>query len=120
MISKENRLHEREVKKVLRMRKPFFSSGVVVNQIPNKLGYNRFAIVIWAKSVDSNVSRNFFRRRFYDLVQNHLIVQDKNSAKDYVFVVKKQTKLSAKQTESYNLFLKDIKFLIKKIIPISK
>lgn len=115
MISKEYRLQEREVKKVLRMRKPFFSSGLVLNSIPNRLEHNRFAIVIWWKSVDSNVSRNFFRRRFYDTVASIIFPQKSEETKDYVFVVKKQTKLSQKNIESYQSFLKDILFLIRKM-----
>jgi hypothetical protein len=46
VISKKNRLTEREVKKVLGKSKPFFSYGIVLNYIPNKLTHNRFAIVI--------------------------------------------------------------------------
>jgi ribonuclease P protein component len=115
MISKKYRLTEREVKKVLRMRKPFFSSGVVLNSVPNKEKQNRFGIVIWAKSVDSNISRNFFRRRFYDRVQKIISTPHNNIYKDYVFVVKKQTKLSYKNQESCNSFLRDIQFLIRKM-----
>mgnify|MGYP005995417273 FL=1 len=46
MITKQFRLKEREVKKVLQRGKPFFSYGIVLNYTKNKLGYNRFAIVI--------------------------------------------------------------------------
>jgi len=46
MISKQFRLTERQVKKVLSRAKPFFSYGVVLNSSFNKLDYNRYAIVI--------------------------------------------------------------------------
>jgi hypothetical protein len=42
MIKKIYRLKEREVKKVLSKRKPFFSYGIVLNIFKNKLDYNRF------------------------------------------------------------------------------
>jgi hypothetical protein len=53
MIKKNFRLKEREVKKVLKYSKPFFSYGIVLNSFKNKLKYNRFAIVIGSKSVKS-------------------------------------------------------------------
>gem|GEM_PF-6120195 len=46
MISKQFRLSERQVKKVLAKSKPFFSYGLVLNKTPNKLDHNRYAIVI--------------------------------------------------------------------------
>jgi ribonuclease P protein component len=69
MIKKQFRLREKEVKKVLSMRKPFFSYNIVLNYRKNRLEYNRFSIVIGGKSVHTNVERNFFRRRFYDFVE---------------------------------------------------
>ena len=112
MISKRNRLSEREVKKVLTRWKPFFSYWIVLNYMKNNLSYNRFAIVIWWKSVNTNVSRNFFRRTYYDLVSNNL---ESANWTDFVFVVKKQTKLDKKDENSINSFKKDINFLLNKI-----
>ncbi len=112
MIKKIYRLKERELKKVLAKWKPFFSYGVVLNKLKNKKKFNRFAIVISAKSVENNVSRNFFRRKFYDLVSNY-IFQDNTF--DAVFVVKKTKKLDKKNLESIISFEKDIKFLLKKM-----
>lgn len=78
----------------------------------NTISHNRFAIVIWSKSVKTNVSRNFFRRRFYDYVYN-------NTSSEYnydlVFVVKKQTKFDKKDLESILNFEKDLNFLLTKI-----
>ncbi len=68
MISKKYRLKENEVKKVLKFWKPFFSYWMVLNYNKNNLKHNRFAIIISWKNVDSSVKRNFFRRRFYDMV----------------------------------------------------
>nr|MDD3720252.1 ribonuclease P protein component [Candidatus Gracilibacteria bacterium] len=108
MISKNYRLKESEVKKVLQTGKPFFSFGVVLNYKKNTLGNNRFAIVIGGKSVNGSVERNFFRRIFYDICKNYL---EGNS--DLVFVVKKQTKLDKNLLESIKEFEKDINFLMK-------
>lgn len=112
MISKKNRLSEREVKKVLTRWKPFFSYGIVSNFYNNNLPFNRFAIVIWSKSVNSAVSRNYFRRTFYKKVAPFLAT---GVWKDYVFVVKKQTKLDKKNEKSILLFIKDLDFLLNKI-----
>lgn len=130
MISKKNRLTEREVKKVLTRWKPFFSYWIVLNYQRNNLNFNRFAIVIWWKSVKTNVERNYFRRLFYDLVSDSIIhlplkkeiseyegIKEKNAIKSYdiVLVVKKQTKLDKKDENSIKSFKKDIKFLLNKV-----
>ncbi len=115
MIAKKFRLTEREVKKVLQKWKPFFSYGVVVNFSRNTSWYDRFWIVIGWKSVNTNVTRVFFRRRFYDVIMKLFTLNPKNMWKDYVFVVKKQTKLDRKDWEAIKLFDKDLNFLIKKL-----
>jgi len=103
---------EREVKKVLGKSKPFFSYGIVLNYKKNRLEKNRFAIVIWKKSVNTNVTRVFFRRTFYDIVYKEL----KNKKwLDFVFVVKKKTKLDKNDEKSIISFKKDINFLLSKI-----
>jgi len=112
MISKKNRLTEREVKKVLTRWKPFFSYGIVLNYMKNNLEKNRFSIVIWWKSVKTNVSRVFFRRMYYCIVKDNL---ETKKWIDFVFVVKKQTKLDYKDEKSIKTFKKDIKFLLNKI-----
>lgn len=115
MISKKNRLKEREVKKVLKKAKPFFSYWIVLNYMKNNLTKNRFAIVIWWKSVKTNVARNYFRRLFYDLVRlNNKIDDNIISWTDFVFVVKKQTKLDMKDKKNIDSFKTDIKFLLNK------
>lgn len=122
MISKKYRLTEREVKKVLQRWKPFFSYGIVLNYIKNKSDYNRFAIVIWSKSVKTNVERNFFRRTFYDLVTPMIrdssleIKKTKQVNYDFIFVVKKQNKLDVKNKDNLKNFKKDIWFLLSKIL----
>ena len=72
MISKDYRLKENEVKKVLKYWKPFFSYWMVLNYNKNNLNHNRFAIIISWKNIDSSVKRNFFRRRFYDMVGKNI------------------------------------------------
>ncbi len=115
MISKKFRLKQREVKKVLQRGKPFFSYGIVLNYTKNKLTNNRFAIVIWWKSVITNVQRTSFRRKYYDLMSEYINTKNNESFYDFVFVVKKQTKLNARDNESQKSFEKDIQFLIWKI-----
>ena len=89
VISKKLRLKEREVKKVLQRGKPFFSYGIVLNYTKNKLEHNRFAIVIWWKSVITNASRTYYRRRFYDLAAKFIDQNVSSIGYDLVFVVKK-------------------------------
>ncbi len=117
MIKKIFRLKEKEVKKVLKKRKPFFSYWIVLNKYKNKLKYNRFAVVIGSKSVNSWVERNFFRRRFYDFIFTKNLVNQEFDNNwiyyDFVFVVKKEIKLDKKQQKSINSFDKDLNFLIK-------
>lgn len=111
MIKKKFRLNEKEVKRVLQRWEPFFSYGIVLNKQKNKKDFNRFAIVISAKSVKTNVERNFFRRRFYDFISLNEI-----SKKwfDFVFVVKTKSKLDKKNKDNLDSFFKDLKFLINK------
>ncbi len=123
MIKKQFRQKEREVKKVLSKWKPFFSYGIVLNYLPNKLKHNRFAIVIWAKSVKNNVQRVFFRRKFYDfsILYIHKEKNKWNSNKDkqfydFVFVIKKQNKLNKKDLKNVETFKKDLNFLFKKVL----
>lgn len=119
MISKKFRLTEEEVKKVLKFWKPFFSYWMVLNYKNNNFENNRFAIIISWKNVDSSVERNFFRRRFYDIIEDNfkLWTSDPKLIPNYdiVFVLKKQTKLDKTKIESINWFDNDLKFLLKAI-----
>lgn len=119
MLKKSYRIKEKEVKKVLAKWKPFFSYWIVLNYKKNKLLYNRFAIVIWSKSVENNVIRNYYRRRFYDLIFEKNWISLINPREkfwiDFVFVVKKQTKLKINNEECFNNFKKDIIFLLNKV-----
>jgi len=114
MIKKIFRLKENEVKKVLKYWKPFFSYGVISNSISNNLNHNRFAIIISSKSVINNVTRNYFRRLFYNLSSKY-ISQTEIKWTDIIFIMKKQTKLDKKDFQSINNFENDIKFLLKKL-----
>ncbi len=115
MIKKKFRQKEREVKKVLSKWKPFFSYGIVLNYLPNKLTYNRFAIVIWAKSVINNVQRGFFRRKFYNFSVPYIYKEKNKQFFDFVFVVKKQNKLDKNDFKNIPKFKTDLNFLVKKI-----
>jgi len=99
MLQKIYRLNEKEVKKVLMQKKPFFSYWVVLNTHTSKSGFWKFAIVIGSKSVINNVHRVFFRRLFYSIIEQKY---SQITAWDFVFVVKK------------------IFFLIKKILKVEK
>lgn len=112
MIAKKYRLTEKETKKVLHKWKPFFSYWIVLNMIKNEYDYNRFSIVIWWKSVKTNIDRNFFRRRFYNTCSDKII--DNKVWFDLVFLVKKQTKLDKKEQSSILSFDKDLNFLLDK------
>ncbi|NDK08136.1 hypothetical protein EOM39_02715 [Candidatus Gracilibacteria bacterium] len=122
MISKKYRLSESNVKKVLKFGKPFFSYGMVLNYKNNNVENNRFAIIISGKNISGSVERNFFRRRFYEIIElqikpengNLLRLEKQKTYYDLVFVLKKQTILSKKNLDSVNSFDNDIKFLLKK------
>lgn len=121
MISKKNRLKQREVKKVLNRWKPFFSYSIVLNYLKNNLSKNRFAIVISSKSINNNVSRNYFRRKYYDIIKNNNFLNEKNNFLneknnwfDYVFLIKKREKLDKKDEKSIKNFERDINFLLNK------
>lgn len=115
MIAKRYRLNEKEVKKVLQRWKPFFSYGIVVNSSRNTVWCNRFAIVIGSKSVNTNVTRVFFRRKFYNIVAQSSLFTDNEKWVDYIFVVKKTCALDRKDKKAISLFDKDLSFLIKKV-----
>jgi len=115
MIAKKFRLKETEVKKVLKSGKPFFSYWIVANKIKNRLPYNRFALVVSSKSVDTAVERNFFRRTFYEEVRSFIFKESEKHFYDFVFVIKKQNKLDKKDKKNINLYKREIDFLFSKI-----
>lgn len=111
MIKKIFRLKETEVKKVLKTRKPFFSYGFVANTRQNNLLHNRFAIILSGKNTKTSVNRNFFRRKFYDLVKDSIEVWNL----DLVFVPKKWKIFDKNDNLSIVEFEKDILFVLKKV-----
>lgn len=117
MISKKYRLKERDVKKALIKWKPFFSYSMVLNILKNTKGYNRFAIVLGAKSVKNSVERNYFRRKFYNKIKDENFLKNFSENEwiwqDFVFVIKKKTKLVKNEQKSINEFEKNLNFLIK-------
>ncbi len=85
MIAKAYRLTEREVRKVLHRKKPFFSYMFIANILDNKLEHGRCGILLSSKVSKGSVNRNFWRRRFYDTFLPTL----HSCRKDIVFVPKK-------------------------------
>ena len=114
MIAKIYKFKEKELKKVLRKWKPFFSHDIVLNSGTNTCNHNRFWVVIGGKSVVNSVERNFFRRAFYNEVQQFCSLESWWFF-DCVFVVKKQAKLDAKDEKNVAKFKKDIHFLLRKV-----
>jgi ribonuclease P protein component len=116
MISKKFRLKEKELKKVLHRWKPFFSYGLVLNYSVNTVWFHRFWIVLSAKSIPTNVVRNFFRRYFYTLLRK-IALTPSQIGYDMVFVVKKEKFLDKNDEKSIRDFAWDIQFLLKKMEP---
>lgn len=115
MIAKKNRLTERQVKKVLQKWKPFFTQWYVLNSCMNREETHRFSIVIWWKSVQNAVERNFFRRMFYEIVRNDFLEQQIWKSYDITLLVKKVTKLERNNKKSVANFQNDIHFLLRKL-----
>jgi len=114
MIKKIYRLKEKDVKKVLKFWKPFFSYWIVLNKVLNKLPYSRFSLVLGSKVVNTNITRNFFRRRYYNYIDDVIKANSLKKNYDVTLVVKKKIKLDMKDKSSLFSFDKDLRFLIKK------
>ncbi len=113
MIKKGSRLKEREIRRVLRTKKPFFSFSFVANVSPNRLGHPRIAPVFSAKSVTGSVARNFFRRRAYELARPYLSA---GAGVDIVLVPKKGgAPLSHRNAQAVASFERDLSHLYGKI-----
>ena len=67
MISKEYRLTEHELRKVLNRKKPFFSFVWIANTMENKFLHGRCGILLSSKCTKGSVNRNYWRRKFYDI-----------------------------------------------------
>ena len=108
MLAKEYRLCEKQVKKALQFRKPFFGEMWVMHALPSiKWIGGGFAIILSGKQTRWSVNRNFFRRRFYDHIrQNHSDLLDGK----YMIVMsfKKGTLFSSKEEASIALFDKSV------------
>jgi len=109
VISKIYRLKEREVKKVLKIWKPFFSYTLVFNVLPNTLSHGRFAIIISGKSVKNAVVRNKYRRLYYETCRPYI----DTIPKDISCVVKTKTQLENNDTALKN-FKKELIYLFDK------
>jgi ribonuclease P protein component len=111
MIKKYNRLTEREFRKVLSKRKPFFSYNFVANVLENHLGQGRFWVVLSGKCAKWSVNRNFFRRRFYTISKAYI----SKLSYDIVVLPKKGITLDFHDANTIAEFEKNIQFLYKTI-----
>ena len=99
---------------------------IVLNSIPNNCAYHRFGIIISQKSLPNSVTRNFFRRKFYNTLQiNDFCKPDHTDETveklqyfDFACVVKKQIKLEKKNLTTVEEFEKNIYFLFTKALKI--
>jgi ribonuclease P protein component len=107
MIKKKYRLTEREFRKVLSRKKPFFSYLFVANTTPNTLSFPRLGILLPSKCANGSVNRNFFRRKFYDIFSQKV----GNISSDIVLVPKKWTILDYTDANCVAEFEKNIMFL---------
>lgn len=85
MIAKKYRLIEKDFRKVLSKRKPFFSYGIVANIADNTLGHARIGILLSGKHAPGSVNRNAWKRLIYDLSATYL----ESTSTDIVFAPKK-------------------------------
>ena len=140
MISKTYRLNKRDIGKVLRKKKPFFSYRLIANTAiahpSEKIDYPRFAIILSGKVTKGSVVRNFFRRRFYEAARpyiEHTRIEQKapehktlesntlvqkaphNTALDIVVVAKKGTTLDSRSPSDIESFDSEIRELFSKI-----
>ena len=111
MISKEYRLTEHELRKVLNRKKPFFSYVWIANTMENKASHGRCGILLSSKCTKGSVNRNYWRRKFYDISLPSL----GTICMDIVLVPKKWTVLDYKNSEHIAEFEKNIAFLYRKI-----
>lgn len=111
MIKKIYRLKENEIKKVLKYKKPFFSYNLIANIIDNKLPYSRFALFLSGKHVKTAVSRNLFRRLFYENAWKYIEKWNFD-----IVVIPKKWKIFDKKDKAIILeFENDLKFIFKKV-----
>ncbi len=116
MIAKEYRLTEREVRKVLSRKKPFFSYMFIANVLENKTEHGRCGILLSGKVARGSVNRNFFRRKFYD----SSLVDLQRLSLDVVLVPKKGTILDYKNANQVAEFEKNVQFLYRKILEVHR
>lgn len=111
MIKKTRRLSENDIKKVLKFKKPFFSHNWIANTSASRIGFNRYAVIFSGKHTKTSISRNFFRRTFYDLVAEAGI----SGSLDIVFVPKKGKTFDKTSKDDIVAFENDIRFLLRTI-----
>ncbi len=113
MISKIFRLTRNDIGKVLKYKKPFFSSVLVANVIATKLAHPRFAIILSGKVARTSVDRNTFRRAIYDICQDFLHIPQ---GFDVAFVFKKGVIVSRKDEAQILLIERESRELLEKIV----
>jgi len=111
MIAKKYRFTERELRKVLSRRKPFFSYMFIANIMNSRESHGRVGILLSSKIARGSVNRNYWRRQFYDISYPYI----RDLPVDVVLVPKKWTLLDHKNKTQLAEFEKNIQFLYKKI-----
>lgn len=115
MIWKKNRLKVKETKKVLRFWKPFFSYTIIIKVIKNNNNFNRFAIILSWKNTKTAVTRNYFRRLYYNTSSDYLNVLKNNSWYDIVLLLKKWNTLE-QNSECVLKFKKELTWSLNKLL----
>jgi ribonuclease P protein component len=89
MLSKKQRLNTSQFDEVFNFGKNKRTSLFSVKYKENNQSFPRFAVVIPKKQIKIAVMRNYFKRRFMNLLKESNLIDTK---KDYVFVLNKNIK----------------------------
>jgi ribonuclease P protein component len=114
MIAKRFRLTESQLGKVLKNKKPFFSHLLIANAARNGLEVSRFALILSGKVAKTSVDRNFYRRRFYDIVARHLNQPSKIGI-DASFVIQKGNVCNRRDSTMVSKFDSEVDNLLHKV-----
>ncbi len=117
MIAKLYRLKEREVRRVLRVRRPVFGGSIIASIEANRLPYNRFAFVVSGKHAPTSIDRNFFRRRFYESLRPFITagIVGVRSHVDCVCTLRRGTRLDRRNITTVEVFRADMATISQKI-----
>lgn len=91
MIAKKFRLDRKRVGQIMASGTASYLPLFVVKSLKNSKPFPRFAVLISTKLAKNATARNRFRRRTYEAVRRHLLIDMKNAAEyhDYVLIGRK-------------------------------